>query len=92
MSYCKSCQAEIEWVKLRNTGKLNPVDKSSYREYRMVFQLTAGAGKRLTLINESGDVMVGYEATPTVDPALVRMVPAFQSHFATCPEKEEWRR
>lgn len=92
MTYCRSCQQPIEFVKLRHTGRLNPVNVSSFSEYRMVFRVTAGAGKRLILITEPGDVVSGYYAGPTVDPADVRVVSGWTSHFATCPDREQWQK
>lgn len=89
MSRCRSCDAEIAWVKLPS-GKLNPVNGEAPQEYRLFPKLAPGAGKRLTLITDAGAVISGYRA-PELAPGAIRVM-AWESHFATCPEREGWRK
>ena len=55
---CRSCGAEIFWIKNTQTGKLIPCDP-----------------RVRTVITETGNCIKGRE-----------------THFATCPQAEEWRK
>lgn len=91
MTYCRSCQAEISFVKLPS-GKLNPVNGEHPQTWRMFTTLQAGAGKRLTIVNEHGIIVTGYAAPPHPGDAPAILVTGWESHFATCPDREKWRR
>lgn len=91
MSRCRSCDAEIAWVKLAS-GTLAPVNGEHPQAYRIFPTLQPGAGKRLTLINERGVTLTGYAAPKIPGDAPSIVVTGWESHFATCPEREAWRR
>jgi len=84
MSKCKSCGAEIIWIKMKGTGKAMPCDaqKVSYSE-----NLHPGAeGVQVqTLVTEHGTVVRTYFDS---DGDKVGYV----SHFATCPAASEHRK
>lgn len=88
MSKCKSCGAEIIWIKTKS-GKAMPCNpqKISYRTappFPDVDQL-CGNGQVLTLITPDGRVARG-----TFDPASEKI--GYVSHFATCPAADSFRR
>lgn len=73
---CRSCGAEIIWIKMKATGKAMPCDakKISYSE-----NMHPGAGKpAVTLVTEHGTVV-----RTVFDPAGDKI--GYTSHFATCP-------
>lgn len=81
MSKCKSCGAEIIWIKMKGTGKAMPVDakKITYSE-----NLHPGA-KALTLVTEHGTIV-----RTQFDPGGDKV--GYTSHFATCPNAEQFRK
>lgn len=77
MAKCKSCGAEIIWIKTRN-GKAMPCDAEPV-PYRESF---SGGMK---LVTKAGDVVPGHYDGTSKDFAFI-------SHFATCPNANRHRR
>ncbi len=77
MSKCKSCGAEIVWIKLKS-GKSMPCDakKISY---------TPDIHGKLVLVTPDGKVARG-----DFNPAGEKI--GYTSHFATCPNADSYRR
>ena len=80
MSKCKSCGAEIIWIKTAS-GKAMPCDAAPI-SFDLVLPGTKGA---LTLIEQDGRVAFG-KFNPGGDHI------GYISHFATCPAAAEYRR
>lgn len=82
MSKCKSCGAEIIWIKMKGTGKAMPVDakKITYSE-----NLHPGAKDALTLVTENGTIV-----RTQFDPGGDKV--GYTSHFATCPNAAQFRK
>lgn len=80
MSRCKSCGAEIIWIKMKS-GKAMPCNpqKITYKT------LVPGTKGSLTLICPDGRIASG-EFYPGSDQY------GYESHFATCPAAAEHRR
>ncbi len=66
MAECRSCQAEVKWIKLRPMMKPHPVDPTP------------------TKVIVLGDVSSGGNP-------VGKTVDGYVSHFATCPQADEWR-
>lgn len=80
MGKCKSCGADIIWIKLKS-GKVMPCDPQKI-PFRVMVPGTKGS---LTLVCPDGRVASG-DYDPTSD------MYGYQSHFATCPAAREFRR
>lgn len=78
MSKCRSCGAEIKFIKLKS-GKWNPVDTQKHT-------LIEGDGNEI-IITESGEVIHGRFAS--IDEGANRS--GYISHFATCPNANQHR-
>lgn len=78
MSYCKSCGAEIKWIKTK-AGKNMPVDAQKHI-------IIKGEGKDV-LVTESGEIVRG-----TLTDAEHGNCTGYISHFATCPNAIQHRR
>jgi len=80
MSKCKSCGADIIWIKL-TSGKSMPCDpqKITFRE------MVPGTKGSLTLVCPDGRVVSG-DYDPTSEAY------GYQSHFATCSAARVFRR
>ena len=83
MSKCKSCGAEIIWIKMKS-GKSMPCNPRGihYRE-----QVHGDEECMLTLVTHDGNVVVG-QACEENESELVGYV----SHFATCPNANKHRK
>ena len=83
MSKCKSCGAEIVWIKMKS-GKSMPCNTRGihYRE-----QVHGDKGCMFTLVTPDGNVVVG-RACEENESELVGYV----SHFATCPYANRHRK
>ena len=80
MSKCRSCGAEIKFIRLKNSGKWNPVDpikRTIKKDY----------GTEV-LITDDGEVIRGAFASME-DGANGS---GYISHFATCPNANYHRR
>ena len=78
MSRCKSCGAEIIWIKMKS-GKSMPCNPQ-----RISYKNTFPKGD-LTLITPDGRIAKG-EYDPGADQY------GYESHFATCPAANTFRR
>lgn len=78
MSQCRSCGAEIKFIKLKS-GKWNPVDIQKHT-------LVEGGGSEV-IVTESGEVVRGRFAS--VEDGANRI--GYISHFATCPNASQHR-
>lgn len=77
MSKCKSCGAEIKWIRMKS-GKAMSVDEKPipYRE-----SFSSG----MKLVTKSGEIVQGfYDGTSKNF--------GYTSHFATCPNANHHRR
>ena len=79
MSKCKSCGAEIKWIKTKS-GRAMPVDP----ECHSMFRCDGSA----VLITEDGEVIKG-ELCSFEQGANAT---GYFSHFATCPNADSHRR
>ena len=77
MSRCKSCGAEIKWIRMKS-GKRMPADEKPIT-YR------ADLKGDLVLITPDGRV-----ARAVFDPEADKL--GYTSHFATCPNANHFRR
>ena len=77
MSLCRSCGQQVEWV-TTTKGKKMPVDPEVV-EYE-------DAEKGTVLVTEGGNVITvnEFQRMPNVRGRI--------SHFATCPQADQWRR
>lgn len=77
MSECRSCDQKIEWVKLKS-GKNHPVDLD------YIAHDEARDGDRL--VTDGGNIIVVdlSNSFPNIKGRI--------SHFATCPQADDWRR
>lgn len=79
MSKCKSCGAEIIWIKTAS-GKMMPCNPQKIRYRETV--LNRG---NVTLITPDGKIVTG-----TITPNSDRY--GYESHFATCPAAANFRK
>ena len=79
MARCRSCGAEIIFIKLKS-GKLNPCDPARR-------QMIKGTGKG-RLITDEGEIVSGTFASLEEG----ANVGGYVSHFATCPNANAHRR
>jgi len=79
MSKCKSCGAEIRWIKTFS-GKSMPVDAEPVNFY-------ADGGKEL-FVTSNGAVVHGTRTDGTQDHTHIGYI----SHFATCPNADTHRK
>lgn len=73
---CRSCGAAIIWVKMKNTGKANPVDAEPSDKGNL--EISNGEG---VVLSKSG--AVGFRAAGGK---------LHLSHFATCPDRAAHRK
>lgn len=78
MSICKSCGAEIKWIKM-TSGKMMPVDITPVRYLR------APLLGNLTFITEDGYIDRGFTSYKPDSEGYI-------SHFATCPNASKHRK
>lgn len=82
MSRCKSCGAEIKWIKMNGTGKMMPVDA---KPITYTDSLHPAESNALTLVTEHGTV-----TKARFDPGGDKV--GYTSHFATCPNANAHRK
>lgn len=78
MSKCKSCGAEIIWIKTAS-GKMMPCNPQKI-SYKNTFPIG-----NMTLITPEGKIVTG-----TID--LSSDTYGYESHFATCPAASKFRK
>lgn len=83
MSRCRSCGAEILWIKT-GRGKMMPVDAKTERFYPDQY------GERLYVMND-GHTMRGTPA-PEGEKILPNVASGHTSYFATCPDASTHRK
>lgn len=71
---CRSCGANVHWVRMIPSGKAMPVDAEPHSK---------------------GTISLNHSRTEAI--VLPRKLrepggPLYRSHFATCPEANQWRR
>ena len=79
MSKCKSCGAEIIWIKSAR-GKMMPCNPQKIR-YRNAYPM----GNTKLLVTPEGEIVTG-----TIDPSSDTY--GYESHFATCPAASRFRK
>ena len=89
MAKCRSCGAEIIWIKMKS-GKAMPVDAKpiSYNTIPPIpdsAEQLCGNGPVYTLVTPDGRVVRG-----TFNPASEKI--GYTSHFATCPNANRHRK
>ena len=77
MAKCKSCGADIIWIKTKN-GRSTPCDAKP-----IPFRESFSGGMKL--VTKAGDVVPGNYDGTSDDFAYI-------SHFATCPNADQHRR
>lgn len=82
MATCKSCGSPIRWAKHENTGSAMPLEPLEGVNAEGAFRLEE---------DESGQTWAVW-----IPPGGGSAVEAggeqlYQSHFATCPDADEWR-
>lgn len=80
MSTCKSCNQEIRWIKLES-GKMHPCEPKpiTYRD--------CDNGDKLITLDGGVIHVVHGIATAPIEESI-----GFVSHFANCPQADQWRR
>ena len=82
---CRGCGAPIVWIKMYGSGKKMPVDE----EPALVLQ-GKGTDK---FIRSDGVVIIGSRIGEAYDDYPdENVIEAYQSHFATCPQANHYRR
>lgn len=82
MSKCRSCGAEIIWVKLKS-GKVHPCNPGYWR-----YKEDGGSDR---LITSDGNVVAGT-IVKFPEPKEMGFPKGMVSHFATCPNADKHRR
>jgi len=88
MTTCSGCRAEILWIKTAPNGKSMPVDREKRQAW--VTDSPVTSTKRVTLVDHDGTTSTGYRTDSWALGA--RMIVGYQSHFASCPERAQFRR
>lgn len=82
MARCRSCQAEILWVRTTNTGNLMPVDAEPNPDGNVEVQPepeVRGVGGAV------------YSGTVHAQPPMLATGSIHMPHHATCPQADQWR-
>lgn len=79
MTKCRSCGAEIKFIKLKKSGKWNPVDTVKHT-------IIKGEGHEV-IITDDGEVATGRFASREEG----ANASGYISHFATCPNANAHR-
>lgn len=82
MAICRSCNAQIDWVKTAN-GKNMPVDLAE-------FPVIPDAAGDILAVDQDGQVFRGKTCSESEE--AERYQYARLSHFATCPNAAQHRR
>lgn len=83
MPQCRGCGKEILFIKTGN-GKTQPVNPEP------VYVMLKAGGK--PYITKDGMYIYGTIAGDALDDPDTNLVKAYESHFATCPEANNFRR
>lgn len=82
-SLCRSCGAAVRWVKSAKTGRVMPLDPEPRDDGNIVLLDRWQLNLRLARVLEHDEV---------TQERLFGIEPRYVSHFATCPQADEWRR
>lgn len=88
MSKCKSCGAEIIWIKTKS-GKTMPCDAQAHYYFDNKESLPSMFGHepgKAVFITEDGETHTGWQDDMAGD------FKGYTSHFATCPNASQHRR
>lgn len=77
MSTCRTCGKPIKWIELKS-GKKMPVDPDSFELWE--------SEKGDTVVTSMGEV-ISFDAVKHAGDARE----VYVSHFATCPQADNWR-
>lgn len=77
---CGSCRAPIEWT-ITPKGARSPVDKMARPAGNVLLLRPHGLGEVLAVVLSSDALNLARQ----------RRLPLHLNHWATCPDKEEWR-
>lgn len=84
VSTCRSCGARIVWTKTEASGGLMPVDAAPAEGGNVLF-----TGVEASTMDGGTIPVARVEAGP---PLFDDGEPRYLSHFATCPDADDWRR
>ena len=84
MSKCRGCGAEINWIKMYGTKKSMPVNPEPVR-------VLYGEGKE-KFVRQDGVIIQGRKIGDAFDDQNAQIYEAYESHFATCPQANDFRR
>lgn len=82
ISKCKACQADIRWIRSK-AGKSMPVDPSE-------FPVVPDDDGNVWAVTDDGEVFRGRTCSESYE--AERWVYAMVSHFATCPNADQFRK
>jgi len=92
MARCKSCGAEIRWIRMES-GKLMPVDPGQNRYDCMIIEGGPGEPDNIeTCVTGDGKVYRGVIMNDPDDPNYPDTVIGYRPHWATCPHADQHRR
>jgi len=83
MERCRNCGAEIIWIKIIH-GRMMPCDPTEVPVY------PNRSGKLIGGLNKRGELVYGVPATGEEKEDEL-MIPIRISHFASCPQRDNWR-
>jgi hypothetical protein len=78
-SLCRSCDAPVFWARFKGTGTRSPIDYDPTDDGNLLVVGWSAQGEPLV------DVFSGEEAL--FDPPA-----RYTNHFATCPDRDTWRK
>jgi hypothetical protein len=77
-AHCRSCNAPIVWARTAFNGTPIPVDAVPVDDGNILLE-EKGNGRLVALVLPPGDERITSQTT-------------YLSHFATCPDGDQWRR
>ena len=80
MTTCRSCHAEVIWVKVAPNNKRMPIDPNP-----------DPAGNVLVDMHRRTAIVVSTEELKLLE-EVGKHAPLYRSHFASCPQADRWRR
>lgn len=78
MEICRSCHAPVRWVVMAKTGRRNPLNEEPDGQHGNVVIDDDGRGHTLKVDDVERARAAGEEL--------------YLSHFATCPQRKDWRK
>lgn len=88
MPRCRACGEEIEFIQL-TSGRFHPVESRTHGTY----YLHDGdyRNPQLILVLADGTILRGRRGSAS-ESGVLRVDDAYESHFATCPGADQFRR